>query len=354
MNKRVVNRRLKRNFRVVVFIIMIFLIIADFYLINKTFNFDQKNTSELLYAYRVKQNLDYKVMLYPNSFIENEYLGKNESYISDLVKSIEVIFNYNYSGSKKTDLEYKYNINAEIYGEYKLNDENQTSKVWTKNFEIENKSNIIKDASGIVLNPKVNIDYNYYNEIVSEFRKKLKLPISAKLMVTFTADVNGEIENEKIKDKRNIIIEIPLNQQAFKIEEKYLEDESKYINTEKNQIKKFDYKNIIIFSIVQIIILTVFIFLLKLVLNVKPKSKYEQTRDKYLKEYGDIIVEINNKVYDDNLQFIEVKSFKELVDLEEELRIPINFYEDSNGLIGYFTIIHSDFLYYYIISNDSI
>ena len=205
-----------------------------------------------------------------------------------------------------------------------------------------------------MLNPKVNIDYNYYNEIVSEFRKKLKLPISAKLMVTFTADVNGEIENEKIKDKRNIIIEIPLNQQAFKIEEKYLEDESKYINTEKNQIKKFDYKNIIIFSIVQIIILIVFIFLLKLVLNVKPKSKYEQTRDKYLKEYGDIIVEINNKVYDDNLRFIEVKSFKELVDLEEELRIPINFYEDSNGLIGYFTIIHSDFLYYYIISNDSI
>ena len=72
MNKRVVNRRLKRNFRVVVFIIMIFLIIADFYLLNKTFNFDKKNTSELLYAYRVKQNLDYKVMLYPNSFIENE------------------------------------------------------------------------------------------------------------------------------------------------------------------------------------------------------------------------------------------------------------------------------------------
>lgn len=52
-----------------------------------------------------------------------------------------------------------------------------------------------------MLNPKANIDYNYYNEIVSEFRKKLKLPISAKLMVTFTADVNGKLKMKKSKIK---------------------------------------------------------------------------------------------------------------------------------------------------------
>ena len=44
----------------------------------------------LLYSYNINQDLDYRVNLYDNSYIESEYLGKNDTYISDLIKEISI------------------------------------------------------------------------------------------------------------------------------------------------------------------------------------------------------------------------------------------------------------------------
>ena len=49
-----------------------------------------------------------------------------------------------------------------------------------------------------------------------------------------------------------------------------------------------------------------------------------------------------------------VKNFNELVDLEEELRNPIIYYEDEPDYKGTFFIVHGEICYYYILSNDNL
>ena len=44
-----------------------------------------------------------------------------------------------------------------------------------------------------------------------------------------------------------------------------------------------------------------------------------------------------------------IKDIEEMVDLEEELRIPINFYEHIPNYYGEFTLIHNNIVYRYII-----
>ena len=47
-----------------------------------------------------------------NNFFEEEYLPKGKQYTSELIDYIDINFNYLYSGSKLTNIEYEYNING--------------------------------------------------------------------------------------------------------------------------------------------------------------------------------------------------------------------------------------------------
>ena len=68
-------------------------------------------------------------------------------------------------------------------------------------------------------------------------------------------------------------------------------------------------------------------------------------------EYGDIIIEINDELERGNLQVIEVKTFNEMLDLEDELKVPILFYEIIRDKLGEFVINHNNFLYRYVLEN---
>ena len=52
------------------------------------------------------------------------------------------------------------------------------------------------------------------------------------------------------------------------------------------------------------------------------------------------------------LDIIEVKNFNEMIDLEEELRVPIMFYETIEYLEGEFTLVHNNILYKFILKNE--
>lgn len=350
-NKKPAKKELVLKKWVVVFltIVIIMAVIANVILLLNSIKIGKKDTRQIDYVYQIKQKMDYKVLLYPNSFIEKEYLGKGETYLSDLVKTINVTYNYQYNSSKKINLHYDYKIEAIVTGEYYLANDDTASKVWTKKYLISSKNGDVEDAYALNLNPSAEIDYNFYNDVVSEFRKELKLSINANLSVLLTTHVTGKIDNNKIDDTKTMEIKLPLNQLAFKITENLSESDSKQFMKEEIYVKDINYRRLITGVIAQISIIILVINYFRLILDIKPKSYYEKKKRKYLKEYGDIIVEINNQILDDNFSVIEVKSFNELVDLEEESHIPINFYQFHGEEKGEFLIIHNNILYKYIL-----
>lgn len=349
-NKR---RKLKPKARITLFIGIIFFFLLSIFLIINGFNIKDDSTNNLVYSYTTNKDLNYKVRLYQNSFIEDEYLGMNESYISDLVKTIEANFLYNYIGSKIVPLNYEYSIDANIRGEYQLKDENTSTQVWNKEYPlIEKKTGTVKELSQFSINEQVEIDYHFFDSIVSEFRQELKLPISAELLVNFKVVVKGSIENEPIEDTKTITVRLPLNLQAFKIESEFEKTASNNIYTTNESKININYTSLILGITMLIGTLMVFIRLFRRLFNINKKTAYQIKRDKYLKEYGEVIIEVMTPLINTDLQQVEVKNFNEMIDLEEELRIPISFYEDEDDEYGEFTIIHNDVIYIYVLDED--
>lgn len=342
---------LKKWVRYSILFLIVGFITLSFFLIFSSIKKPKEEDNVLLYAYNIKQKQDYKIYLKDNSYIESDYLEKNKSYIADLIKKIDVNYDYNFSGSKVVPLSYTYNVKAVINGEYNIDEEQ--AEVWTKEYElVKNTKKSSNDKTNININEKIEIDYNLYDKVVSDFRQDLKLPIKATLSVIFQIDVETSVNGKVVNDTKTMTLKIPLNQIAFKITEEYEPFYGDFVVPDHDNKPKIEMKKMI--PGISIIIASVvsFVLLFRDIFNIPKKNKYVSRLSKILKEYGDVIVEVVNPVNEENVDLIEVKSFDEMIDLEEELRVPIMFYETIEFMEGEFTLIHNNILYKYVLKNE--
>lgn len=346
------RKTLKKWVRVSMLAVIIGILVIGLLMVFTSADWKAKEKQKIIYTYNVNQNIDYRVNLYDNSFIEDKFLGKNETYISDLIKSIESKFYYNYSGSKSLNLKYNYNVVATLYGEYKVDDSNSNSKVWSKKYTlIDEKNGEVKDVPQFSIVEDVPIDFHKYDDAVSDFRKELKLPISANLLVKFSITVYGKDGDINVHDTSDMTISIPLNQQAFKIVSDYTPTKDQNV-LNSITINVINYRKMISGIVVIICDFIILMCLYRLIFNISKKTYYSVQLNKILKEYGDIVVEIMDPIARDNLNLVSVKNFNEMVDLEEELRIPIMFYELEEYELGEFILVHNNILYQYILNNE--
>lgn len=346
--KRKVLKKWVRILLLAVIIIMFTVSVKIIYTSLKT------EEAEIVYSYKTKESIDYNVELYNNSFIDKSHLEKDETYISDLIKQINTTFNYSYIGSKIIPIEYTYEIKAIINGKYDLSSAGNESNVWSKEYVLlEKKSNLVKDSTNIVINEPVLIDFRYYNNEVSKFRKELKLPISASLYVDFIVTVKGSEKGKIIDDTKIATLQIPLNLQAFNITEDVVGEYNNDIIFQDVK-SEVDIKNLIVGIFLFLTALFIFIILFKPIFNIPKKNAYTLKLNRILKEYSDVIVELVTPLNTYDLDVVEVKNFDELIDLEEELRVPIMFYEIEEYLRGEFSLVHNNILYRYVLKIEDL
>lgn len=86
----------------------------------------------------------------------------------------------------------------------------------------------------------------------------------------------------------------------------------------------------------------------------KSTSKYDKYIAKILKEYDRLIAETSTMPSLDDYEVLIINSFNELVDVRDNLRLPIMFYSFKDSEKAYFYIIHENNLYLYEISTADI
>lgn len=306
--------------------------------------------TEVLYTYTTNKNVNYKVQLYENNFTDDNEMDANKVYIADLVKNIKLNLGYTYSGTDKTNLKYEYYISGKLYGESQNNETNTNDTVWEKDYILlETVKKQTNNTAGFNINENLNIDYPKYKEEVLKFRKKFGITLTTKLKITMNVKVSGEYENNKINKTDKTILEIPLGVQAFSITEDYKKQDVKKIYKQEKNIEIENKPMTIICALISISSIIIFCLLFKAIFNIKPKSQYTKQLNKILKNYDQIIVEVENPTKEKNSNVILVKSFEEMIDLEEELRIPIIFYENIYRHVSVFTISHNHTIYKYIL-----
>jgi len=333
---------------VILCIVFIILLIVGIFITIK--GFKSFKTKKLFYTQDC--DLDYKVHLKPNAYFDTDVLGKDKTYITTLIENIEAFYNYRVTFSETVSGEYSYYVTATMQAEKDM------KTYWTKEYTIlEEQTGTFKNYKTLTLSQSLPIDYNQYNDLMNEFGKEFKLGTDGNLEVVLhlTAKVNNK-NFDSAKINSNIKMDIPLSKQAVEasINTSNINGTKSVTAVEKLTDKpyglyKLDGAILILLSCVMIIFCVI-----KIVICKNSSNVYEKSIKKILNGYDSIIVKIDHILDFTNLNIIKVSKFNDLIDVHNEIRMPINFFEDKKNAQSLFLLINNDMAWIYILQSSKI
>lgn len=319
---------LKQWVRVFLLILVIISLITSVCMVFKALNPEQI-TKKKLYSYSYKGDMSYKVYLKPNNFFTAPYLDMNKQYISSIVDYIEVDTKYNFDSSEDLDFVYNYSIIATARGMYEGSDGKKID-VWSKVYPITPQEQNKGTGKSFSFAKTVKVDYNYYNQVLTDFRNQFGLSIDSRVDLTLQINVTGSLKGSSettLQEQKDMTLQIPLMVQAFRIKPDYINSGGDTIYSKVDSNTEPDILMLISGSLILLVSLVLFIKLVKSLLAVTRKSEYLLAVNKILKEYADVIAETHNMPDLSKYDIVNIKNFNDMVDIEEELHSPIIYFE---------------------------
>lgn len=322
-------------------IVIILLVVSAQYFINNT----PYNNSKYMVSYYDKPEVDYRVHYIDNDFYNDEFIGSDKAYVASLVDYIDIDFDYHIGYSEEIDASSVYDIKATIIA----TDSKSHNVVWDsykKNYltKKEVKSNGNK---GYYIKDSIRVNYKEFNDFLIDYRNKNHVNVDGYLLVEFYTKNNGTYEEIKnINTDNRIELHIPLNESQFKIE-KYLEDKSDEFTYEEDN-RDVKLRDLIIGGILWLVVIVLAAYLaLSYRKDIMSESEYTRKLRKIISTYDGIIVNVDKLPSLEKLNVAEVTDFEELVDAQNEVRLPINFKEDKRRGIAKFVLIRNNLAWVY-------
>ena len=321
-------------------ILFLLLVILGTILINKSLNFEE----EQIVKYNEKSSLDYKVYLFKNDFYDQEYLDKDMLYVASLIKNIKLDFDYLFTAEDKENLDFEYSV----IGKLSITNKEGTRYYFEKTYTLLNPKKVTMTDTNIQrIVEEVNVDYSYYNNLATNFKASYGLDTESKLTVFMLINKKNTPQSNFVMDNNTIMnVVIPLSQKSIDIRLDY-----KDINQTSNIIKAQDVKvrNTVILAVAITLVVSSLAVMIKtmrmLSLLRTKRSAYDKYIAKLLKEYDRLIAETSTSISFKDKEIIDVNKFTELLDLHDNLQLPIMFYSVTNHQKAYFYISHDNTIY---------
>ena len=323
-------------------ILMVFTLILSLGMIYYALN----NTNKESISYTQNGNVDYKVCLKENNFYSQNCLDKNMSYVSSLIKNVGLTFNYDLNTSKQLNVKTEYEVTAKLV----ISNAENTSKYFEQKYILQDKTSegISQINNEYKISKNIDIDYDYYNTIASTFKSQYGVETNSYIEVSFQVfHTNKENEDIRVPSPNPVILNIPLSQKSININMT-----ASGINKQETQNIEssiFTLNNIICLFIGIIALIVCLISGLKiakmLTLIKEKKNNYDKFMEKILREYDRLIVETSTLPKFNNYFVTKVNSFGELIDVRDNLRLPIMYYEVAKHQKCHLYIIDNKNLY---------
>ena len=303
--------------------------------------------------YKDSGSIDYRVYLVENEFYTEQFLPKGQSYVTSLIDYIDINYNYLFNIDELASINFEYKIMGDLIIE---NNSNKKELLRKQYVIMDPKEKSLNNASELAFNEKFQINYSYYNQLANQFRSSLGVDTNSYLKVYLSLKKDS-LENEKyqLHQESNINeVIIPLSEKAIEIniDSKGNEETNQIMGSEKTII---NYVNIIL--IVVIIIISLF-FIKKIIVSIKKmnrkRSEYDKYVNKLLKEYDRLIVETKTIIDFKKYNIVKVGEFTELLDVRDNLKIPINYYCIEKHIKGVFYIKSDNDIYILYLDSDTI
>ena len=291
--------------------------------------------------YNEKGTIDYKVCLKANDFYEEECLNKNMSYVANLIKNIPLSFNYEFSTTREVNLTPKYEIIADLT----ISNSDESTDYYEKKYILKSLSKVEKDnANYAIADNSIVIDYDYYNAIASKFKSQYNVETKSNLKISYIV-YNDSVDLHLSPSITSI--NIPLSEKSLNINMKSIDTNN---NDSQNLVKyKFELSNMIYLlqGIVSVIISIYSVIKVIRMINVskEKKNKFDKYTAKILKEYDRLIVETTSLPHLDDYNIIKINKFEELLDVRDNMKLPIMYYEVTKHQKAHLYILHENNLY---------
>ena len=337
-----INIKRRKAINRLIFDIIVFLVLitCGTILLNKSLNFE----NEKIIKYNEKSDLDYRVYLEENDFYEEPYLGKDMLYVASLIKKIELDFDYNFSTEDNETLDFEY----KIVGKLSISNPTGTKAYFEKTYVLlSDKTAKMTNTSNQNIKETISVDYPYYNSLANGFKNLYKVDSDSKLTVYMIINKKNASGSDFELDNSSIMnVEIPLSEKSVDISLDY-----KKINETSNIIKKqqLTIKDFLPLIASVILVGLSIIMMIKAIRNINvlriKKTKYDKYVSKILKEYDRLIAESSTLLTFDDKEIVDISKFPELLDIHDNLQLPIMYYEVKEHEECYFYIAHEKVVY---------
>lgn len=305
--------------------------------------------------YKESGSPNYKIYLKDNNYYKQNYLDKDMSYIANLIDYILVNYNYKFISDTELNGNYYYKIVALL----EIKNPKNNSLFYQDRYELsEEKFFPIKNEKEYVINETVEIDYDYYNAIANNFEASYGVDTESNLTVGLELHrrIDGaQVSNSDINSDNKISLIIPLSEKTINLKAEPLEIKDKNVVVSLDRYKVDDIKYLILALLFLVFSLTIFVYIIKKVISLKPKANsYDKMLRKILRQYDRLIVNVNTMPSFEKSNLMEVDSFYELLDAKDNIHNAIFYYEVIPHQKCYFYIKSDDnFIVYTLKNSDS-
>lgn len=303
------------------------------------------HTEEQVISYNENGNLDYKVYLKENDFYQTDYLDKDMIYVSSLIDYIDVDFEYNFNISENSDVHFIYSI----IGNLTILDEKGQNVYFEKSYNLLSyRTDKVTDQDSYNLKQNIKIDYDYYNDIANKFKMDFGVETTSKLRVYLTIrKVSNDVDVLLDSSTSELYLDIPLSERSINmaINSNNLNNQQSIVKKAENMVDNAPYIALIALCTVGSIVSLANAMRLITLLFVNKKSPYDKYINKILKEYDRLIAETRHLPDFSKYNLIEVSSFGELLDVRDNLKVPIMYYIVAKHVKSHFYIIDGKNLY---------
>lgn len=172
----------------------------------------ESETETTVYEVETQSTAKYEVRLNPNSFFEKDRMDMGENYIRSIVRSVDMVFNYDLSASGEGRTDVAYTVTGTMSTWFM--DGNQEKELWSKTTVITESEGIVSNGDCTFSVP-VNVNQAIYAAQLQKFQEEMDFSANGyydvTLSVTAINDANGEIK----VDTSKATVTIPLNGKVF-------------------------------------------------------------------------------------------------------------------------------------------
>lgn len=347
------RRKIRRDFKYARIVALLLVIILSYFGIRYFLHgedFEKNSASASLANYKNSFSYDYEIDTKENEFVDYTEDKEYSAYITNLIKNVEMTYNYKFENTnkKKSKIKYRYSVDGKLLGFYSKDGEEQ--KIIEKDYSILEQTERSSSDGNFTINETFDINVKPLNKLISNFKVKEDIPVSSRYDVILNIEIEG-LTDKTIKYSPKVSIEI--GNKTTKISgDNNFEDSKATVDAKKafNENKEkyaFLLGVVILYAICRIVYL---LFFTEEVLVIK--NKYKGQINDILRSYQDRIVVINDMPVLNNKAIIKVENIDEIAKLSEELYKPILCYENDEETMTQFIIISDESAYVYKVNKN--